>query len=528
MQYNQPPYTSFFLGELKGITVAPPPVTTNGRTEIGNGTTIGTSYNDKHLLMAETGDMFVSVTDGAAPYILTDNAPTWVQGNDDNNNITTTTYIHTITGGAFTGSMRLVKQGDGLLHLPTVTETYTGNTDIWAGTLKFDGTMTRSALWLNRFARLISNGGKFMNGITADYGAILTPGGNKNCGPLTTNKLTLNFGSRVYFELSSGMQSDKLNADEWVINTKSWNYGPTYQAPVFQFFRLNGAGNGKYSLGKATTITGNLSDIVVEGLSGLTYKLKQEADSIYLVIGGDAYDTPVTTTSNVQYSGSICWAFNQGTANQSAVVSSDFTGYVTPSVAIGSHLTYNGVRTLSSLTETLIGVTVDKESTANTANALSFNVQPASGCTFTPTRVEFTATRMGTDGGKIDAAWGSTSLASALTPGRNSQSPDYTTYSYSVQDVESADLQSLILNLYSLGITKQYGFANVCIYGTLSRPAASSAKGNGSAEAADISELKGDPDVAETYYTLSGMRIDKSQLQKNGIYICNGKKYVKK
>ncbi|MBQ3699735.1 MAG: hypothetical protein II886_07480, partial [Prevotella sp.] len=39
--YNQPPHTSYFLGELEGITQAPPALTMTGRTEIANNGTIG-------------------------------------------------------------------------------------------------------------------------------------------------------------------------------------------------------------------------------------------------------------------------------------------------------------------------------------------------------------------------------------------------------------------------------------------------------------------------------------------------------
>lgn len=99
--YNQPPAVSYFLGELEGITQAPPAETNNGREEISNGATIGKGYDGKQILMAETGNMTVSVADGAAPEVFFDNAPTWVQGHDDNDNITTTTYTHTLTGGAF-------------------------------------------------------------------------------------------------------------------------------------------------------------------------------------------------------------------------------------------------------------------------------------------------------------------------------------------------------------------------------------------------------------------------------------------
>ena len=124
---------------------------------------------------------------------FTDNAPSWVQGSapsectTKDTEITYAYYTHTLTGGAFTGEMRLVKQGDGTLVLPNVTETYTGNTDVWAGTLQFDGTMEKSPVWLNRFARLSSNGGKFLAGIKADYGSEILPGGNNQVGTINAS-----------------------------------------------------------------------------------------------------------------------------------------------------------------------------------------------------------------------------------------------------------------------------------------------------------------------------------------------------
>ena len=85
--YNQPPHTSYFLGQLEGITIAPPPIMTNGRTLVGNGGTVDASSNDKHILIYETSDISVNIADGASPYITTINAPSWVQGHDDNDNI---------------------------------------------------------------------------------------------------------------------------------------------------------------------------------------------------------------------------------------------------------------------------------------------------------------------------------------------------------------------------------------------------------------------------------------------------------
>ena len=43
--YNQPPHASYFLGKLEGITIAPPPLTTTGRTEVANGGAVSSSLD---------------------------------------------------------------------------------------------------------------------------------------------------------------------------------------------------------------------------------------------------------------------------------------------------------------------------------------------------------------------------------------------------------------------------------------------------------------------------------------------------
>ena len=286
MAYNQPPHLSYFLGEMEGITVAPPTLTNDGRTEIANGGNISGSNND-HLLIAETNDMSVSVSDGAAPAVLTVNTPTWVQGNDNNNNITTTTYIHTLTGGAFTGSMRLVKQGDGVLVLPKVTETYTGETNVWAGTLRFNGTMEKSPVWLNRHTRLETNGGRFSGGITADYGATIAVGS----GGISVGTLTLNHGARLKLSVGSDGTITQMNATKLKLTKKSgdaWEqYGPAYLKPVIDFALSGSLNDGTYFIGDVGEVSGSLTDdIILEGLDGLNKPyLSAEGGKLFLIVG---------------------------------------------------------------------------------------------------------------------------------------------------------------------------------------------------------------------------------------------------
>ena len=281
--YNQPPHVSYFLGELEGITIAPPPLTTTGREEVGS--SISKSLDGKHALLATPGDATVSVAEGASPAIFTDNAPSWVQGTaasecrTKDTEIKYTYYTHTLTGGAFTGGMRLVKQGDGTLVLPNVTQTYTGKTDVWAGTLQFDGTMESSPVWLNRFAELNSNGGNFKGGIKADYGSVIRPGGKETIGTLTTSSLDLGFGARVVFDAKDG-NVDKLVAAKMSIEKKYWKNGPQYNTPVFEFTAAPNPGT--YTLAEVGELTGKLSDIVVEGLDGHKFSLEYTDGKIVL------------------------------------------------------------------------------------------------------------------------------------------------------------------------------------------------------------------------------------------------------
>lgn len=281
--YNQPPHVSYFLGELEGITIAPPPLTTTGREEVGS--SISKALDGKHALLATTGDATVSVAEGASPAIFTDNAPSWVQGTaasecrTKDTEIKYTYYTHTLTGGAFTGGMRLVKQGDGTLVLPNVKQTYTGKTDVWAGTLQFDGIMESSPVWLNRFAELNSNGGNFKGGIKADYGSVIRPGGKESIGTLTTSSLDLGFGARVVFDAKDG-NVDKLVAARMSIEKKYWKNGPQYNTPVFEF--ATAPAPGTYTLAEVGELTGKLSDIVVEGLDGHKFSLEYTDGKIIL------------------------------------------------------------------------------------------------------------------------------------------------------------------------------------------------------------------------------------------------------
>ena len=149
--YNQPAHPSYFLGELEGITVAPPPLTNTDRTELSTNGVITSDYNDTQVMICDAGNYGID-SNGASPEVLIVNVPSVVSGSDNNDNITYT-YKQTQLGatinstnykGDLTGAMRMVKQGDGLLKLTARTFSYTGNTDVWGGSLYFRGTLKNS------------------------------------------------------------------------------------------------------------------------------------------------------------------------------------------------------------------------------------------------------------------------------------------------------------------------------------------------------------------------------------------------
>jgi lipopolysaccharide export system protein LptA len=156
---------------------------------------------------------------------------------------------------------------------------------VWAGTLNFDGKLLQSSLWLNRFAELNSDGGEFRS-IKMDYDARLRPGRAFNIGTITTDTLSLGFGSRVIFDLGEGLQADQVNTKYMSIETKNWQYGPKYLQPVFEFVVPEGKeiALGNYLIGSVEKLQGSLGSIRIEGLdSKLKAQLKLEDDGkLYL------------------------------------------------------------------------------------------------------------------------------------------------------------------------------------------------------------------------------------------------------
>lgn len=206
---------------------------------------------------------------------------------------------------------------------------------------------------------------------------------------------------------------------------------------------------------------------------------------------------------------SILWKFDTGAEGQQATLNGlAQNGIKSATVTLGSELKYNGKLTAGGLAETKIQQTKVND-TPTDANAITFSITPAKGYSLKPTSVMFTATRNGTNNGKIDAKWvdsnGTSVICTGVTPKRNNtpsgledQSPFYSTYSTDLDGDATTGECKLVINLYNLsfngssGITlKDYGFCNITIEGVMTAPEIikGDVNGDGKVDMSDVTDL---------------------------------------
>ena len=367
MAYNQPPHLSYFLGETEEITVAPPPLTLTGRSVINSGGTI-TGATNSELLTYGYGNYTYNLISSLSPKALIMNVPVWTQGNDNNNSISTTTYTHSLNisgNGNLTGTARLVKMGKGVLNISNVTLSHTGNTDIWGGTLNFNGTLTNSKVWMNRFTTLNSSGGNFPGGLEMCYGSRLNVGGAtaQTLSTVNIGALTLNYGSRVVLDINSldSSQNDKLNMNSLTIGTKNWNYGPQYQSPVFYINASTTLGDGMYPIGTIGNEPSNLDKVVIESNGNVPSNayLTVSSGILYLVIGDGVPKEISGVEFNISgmnpyathyYLPQVTAIAYDGTTTLPVTMSGTFTGLDGSTTIIGSNIYSHDFENESSVT----------------------------------------------------------------------------------------------------------------------------------------------------------------------------------
>ena len=205
----------------------------------------------------------------------------------------------------------------------------------------------------------------------------------------------------------------------------------------------------------------------------------------------------------------VTWVFDNGQDGQTAQYSAGvLESLESNNVILGKNLSYNGIQTIGSLKETKIRALVPNEESANDDNAVTFTFATKSGYKFQATDISFYATRLGTDGGKLDASWkdagGTVVLTTGQTPNRNNGDPAFTEYSFTnVNGTPTEGECSLIINIYALGQVKEdgtnnlkdYGLSNIKVTGKLTD------------SSLGINQSYSETEFSRTYYNLRGQKI---------------------
>ena len=283
--YNQPPHVSYFLGEKEGFMAPPPPVVTNGKTQLG--TTLDSSTDGKFVIACKTSATEITANGTVSPAYLQVNSPA--------------DYV--ISGGTFTGATTLFKQGLGTLTLANGTYSHTGNTEVWYGTLNLTTDYVTSPVVMKRFSKL--NSAATVGRVSMEYGATLFPAGASAIGTLNVGTLSMDGGAIVEFDIANdGTSFDVLTVDSLILADANC-IGAT---PTF-YIRRTEAGTlapGEYKLVHFNKgIKGDVSAITIDGLKGLSVELKTSANDIVLVVN----DMRVPT--DIVYSGSGDWDLNK-------------------------------------------------------------------------------------------------------------------------------------------------------------------------------------------------------------------------
>ena len=198
---------------------------------------------------------------------------------------------------------------------------------------------------------------------------------------------------------------------------------------------------------------------------------EQMGERRYVEVGDDGSEPGKQTVTT----GTISWPF--GNDVNSATIDDALKPYIAEThVEWGAHVSYNASRSIGGQRFAEVKPSENNEATANADNAVSFCLNMADGYFFRPTNISFLASRIGTDGGMINAVWrngnGEYEVESGITPERNNEK-GYSTISKVLTSVGSTGGTSrLDIHIYKLSNEKVMGLSSIALSGEVKQLAA--------------------------------------------------------
>ncbi len=191
----------------------------------------------------------------------------------------------------------------------------------------------------------------------------------------------------------------------------------------------------------------------------------------YLKISADEKiesDIPINVSG-----ASIKWPFDKGADNETAANLSTPEAFSVADYALGSNLYITGVRSDNGLCATLISPTDGGNMEDNDKNALIFQLKPKKGLTFKPKKLSFQASKVGTNGGKLDVGItiGDKEIfvVKDFNPQLAKEPPYYSLCEYDLTELgDATDIMSVKIYIKELANKKEYAFQNIEITGDIS------------------------------------------------------------
>jgi len=281
MAYNQPPHTGFYLGH--DMAPPPPPPLTEAQLRWGGGI-FWDDHISKNWLQHDTLTWFIN-GDHVLFDISGDNSNP-IMLNDTLYPSAVTVYSpidYTFNGtGTLSGTMELLKAGAGILTINTDND-FTGQTDVWDGTLIVNGILSGSIVNVHRYSTAGGNG-TFGKGITvSDNGNILVSDSRYSADTLNISGFLTGSGNySIFFDLSNDtagiMKTNDIIMVDGDINLSDRG--------TIQINKLDGVlQTGQYTLIKYSgNFNGDADHFILNGITGIPYELINTDGAIILKI----------------------------------------------------------------------------------------------------------------------------------------------------------------------------------------------------------------------------------------------------
>ncbi len=186
----------------------------------------------------------------------------------------------------------------------------------------------------------------------------------------------------------------------------------------------------------------------------------------YFIVNAEEYSLPSFSNETV----TATWPMTAGADCPSAAEVSNEEAFSMTSFVLGEDLTYRRNKEVAGVNFTTYQPVVGGDSPTE-GQTLKYVITPSKGLTFTPTHVSLNTVKFGTDGGLIDvklvyADGTETVIANGLVPARDNTGA-YTVIDEEVTATGTTEAVTLVIYVYSLGSTKDIGFNNVVVTGTV-------------------------------------------------------------